>query len=257
MNRKVLLLQNPGVEGYNMVSTVGDALKRYKRFFKSEAGGCWDEDNEIIEIKGNYTDEGEYTAVINELAEMTKCEYSIVVFVGHGDAYNGYDEIQLSRGKTLPISAFMLNPNNNSILNRTVIIDACRCFVAPDKTQILLENASYTQSGQLNRNYCRGYYDSLVATPEPRLELIQSTQPGQKAFGSQYGTAFTDMLFGVIDGYSKIWNSIALGQTNGKICQTVNAIFQMTENEMKAYNQHPQYRSWGYEGSFPLYAVSR
>jgi len=257
MNRKILLLQNPGVEGLNLVPTVDDALERYKRFFMSEVGGCWKEDNEIIEIKGNYTDEGEYTAVITELAEMTKCDYSIVVFVGHGDTYNGYDEIQLSRGKKLPISSFMFNPNTNSILNRTVIIDACRCFVAPNQTQILLENASYTQSGQLNRNNCRAYYDLLVATPEPRFELIQSTQPGQKAFGSQYGTAFTDTLFGVIDGNAKIWNAQALGQTGGKYCQTVNSIFQMTENKMKPYNQHPQYRCWGYAGSFPLYAVSR
>ncbi len=256
MNRKVLLLQNPGEEGVNLVPTVGFALKRYKRFFMSEVGGCWKED-EIIEIEGNYTDEGEYTAVNSELAEMTKCDYSIVVFVGHGDAFKGYDEIQLSKGKTLPVSTLMYHPITRNILNRTIFIDACRSFVAPSETQILLENAGYKGGGQLNWTNCRDYYDILVATPEPRLELIQSTQPGQKAYGTQYGTAFTDTLFEVLDRHSKIWSTIALGQPDGKICQTVNTVYQLIENIMKGYNQHPQYRHWGYEGSFPLYSVKR
>ena len=258
MNRKVLLLQNPGVEGINLVPTVEAALNRYKRFFISEAGGCWDEVNEIIEISGIHTPESEYKDLILNLRELNKCDYSIIVFIGHGDAYDGDDKIQLSKGWRVPVSTFMYTPaNNNKILKRTIIIDACRCFVAPTQTQILLEDTSYKGLGLLDWNNSRDFYDNLVSTPEPRLELIQSTQPGEEAYGSQYGTAFTDTLFTVIDGNSKRWNTMAVGNTNGRATQSVKTVYDIVNQKMLGYKQHPQHRHWGYEGSFPLYAVSR
>lgn len=258
-NRKLLLLCNPGTQGVNYVPAVHTVLQRYNNYFMSEVGGAWD-DGEILEEPQGYDENSEVTWLAIQLKELALADYSMIVFVGHGGAYQGNDKIQLSQGKTIDVTDFLAPQGMEGSIKRTVIVDACRSLIGATQQQLILEQREFSGQGQLDRDYCRRHYNHQIEVCEPHVELIQSTQYGNPALVNQAGTGttFSDAFFGVLDPNVKVWNAQAMGLRTGQLSKTTNELMPLVQAGMQIYNQVPQVSRYGSNvGDYPIYAVWR
>lgn len=257
MRRKLLLLGNPGIVGQNYVPSVPAVIQRYKEYFKSEVGGYWSDD-EIIEEPDGYDMNSEVTWLAFQLKELNQnVDYSVIVFVGHGGAYLGNDQLQLSKGHILPLNCMMAPSGYENLIKRTLIVDACRSLIGGTPSQLILESKSFSGNGQLDGNYCSEHYNKLIEDCEPHVELLQSTQYGTVAKATSIGTAFSDALFADLDSKVPLWNEFAMQDRCGQFSKGITDILPDVQKEMAAYGQVPQYSRYGGNGKFPLYAVWR
>ncbi len=262
MTRKLLLLGNPGFVGVNYSPSVAPVLKRYKDFFKSEVGGYWTDgvNGEIIEEPVGLDRKSEVTWLVFQLMELNKnTDYSVIVFVGHGGAYLGNDQVQLSRGEVLPLSCLQAPLGMEDKIKRTIIVDACRSLIGAAPQQLVLEEKAFSGEGQLMGSYCRDYYNKVIEDCEPHVELLQSTKYGEfaKINPNHTGTAFSDALFDTFDKKVPHWNQEALGDRCGQLNKGIIDFLSDVQKGMVTYNQVPEYSRYGGNGNFPLYAVWR
>lgn len=262
LTRKLLLIGNPGVQNVNYTPSVDLVLYRYKEFFKSEVGGYWtDGDNgEIIEEPVGLDRNSEVTWLTLQLRELNRdIDYSVIVFVGHGGSYLGNDQVQLSQGEILPLSCLMAPKDMESKVKRTIIIDACRSLIGAMPRQLVLESKTFSGEGQLMGSFCRDYYNKVIGSCDPHVELLQSTKYGEvaKINSNHTGTAFSDALFDTFNTKVPQWNQEALGDRCGQLNKGFTDILFDVQSRMTSYNQVPDYSRFGGSGDFPLYAVWR
>lgn len=253
MNRKAFLIMNPGRPGdKNYTPSVETAYNRMKNFLKSPIGGYWNDDEilELARVENIENLQEDFTYKMETLSGAD-VEYSIVVFIGHGGAVNGIDSIQLEDDEIIQISTFMdIIPDTSK---RTVIIDACRYFVNISQSDLVREN-SILDNPKLQGTWCRDYYNRLIANAQPHVELIQSTQYGQYAHGSQTGTAFIDAFLDIVKANNKIWNVRALIDSEFTI--SYPDVEVDIKQRMGKYNQVPQYTNKT-DSPFPLLALKK
>ena len=262
MKRKLLLIGNPGIQGINYTPSVNNVLKCYKEFFKSEVGGYWTdgENGEIIEEPACLDRNSEVTWLALQLSELNKkTDYSVIVFVGHGGAYLGKDQVQLSFGEFLPLSCLKAPKEMEGKIKRTIIVDACRSLIGATPPELILEEKTFSGEGQLRGNFCRNHYNAVIESCEPHVELLQSTKYGDVANinPTHTGTAFSDALFNTFDRNIPLWNAAALNDRCGQLNKGIADILPEVQAGMKAYNQVPEYSRYGGKGDFPIYAVWR
>lgn len=255
MKRRALLIQNPGKMGVNYVSSVTEAYDRFKNYLKSPVGGCW-EDKELLELNRlgpmGVLLQSDFVFKLREL-NQPDVDYSMVIFIGHGGAINGVDNVQLEDGELIPISYFTQFGNPQK---RTVIIDACRKYEPLDVQELICEQRGFSGDGGLDAIACRDYYNDIISQSQPHVELLQSTQYDQYANGSKDGTAFTDALFHVLKTGNAIWKQKALMDKYGECHKSIPDILTDIQTNMAAYQQIPQYSNKS--GSvFPIYAIKR
>lgn len=266
-NRKLLLLCNPGMEeAGNYTPAVLNVLQRYKNYFMSAVGGSWiydeNEDlSEIIEEPAGYDHESEFTWLVTEITKIWHhADYSMIVFVGHGNAAYGNDRIQLSNGIIIPICSFFAPEPFGINTKRTVIIDACRTLQGAEQRQLILEQRSFSADDMLERDLCRNLYNDKIQECDPHIELIQSTQYGNPAYVNPEGTgtAFSDAFFDTLNQEVPQWNEYALGLRNGQFSVSLRSLMPEIQKGMRDYHQVPQYRRFGDGGGdFPFYSVLR
>lgn len=240
MNRKLLLISNPGVVGRNYVAHVPNILARYKDFFKSPVGGYWS-DEEIMELPNDIQNPAaQATTLALMINDCNKnYDYSMIVFVGHGASYLGNDIVQLSGGELCPVNC--LAPiGYETTIKRTVIIDACRSLIGTTQQQLLLEQRTFSGEGQLLGSYCKDYYNSIIKQSVPHIELIQSTKYGEPALVTLDGSAFSDSLFDVLNQNVKNWNAFAMSTHDGHFSKSTHEIIDMTKAKMGVFNQVSQ-----------------
>lgn len=245
---------NPGLPGdRNYAPTVEIAYNRVKSYLKSPVGGYW-HDEEILELArvADFENLEEDFCHKMEAVDNADVVYSLIVFIGHGGAVNGNDSIQLEDGRIIPIKS--LTTPVLPITKRMVIIDACRSYVAIP--EMMLEQRAFAGEGQLQGTWCRDYYNHLIAECEPHVELIQSTQYGQYAHGTQTGTAFIDAFFEALKNNYPFWNDLALMNQLGEYRATFRELEEFVRTQMDAYGQVPQYTNAS-QCAFPLFAMKR
>lgn len=102
---------------------------------------------------------------------------------------------------------------------------------------------------------CREYYNNLIKTIAPHVDIIQSTQYGSKAFGSSSGTDFSVALIDTLLDNANDWNAQAMGDRYGQISKCYPDIESMVKAKLD--NQVPDFTQTKQEPAFPLYAVWR
>ena len=256
MNRIAFLIMNPGLPGNrNYAPTVEIAYNRVKDYLKSPVGGYW-QDEEILELPRIVDVENLEKDFSNKMEAIGNAdvEYSLIIFIGHGGAVDGDDCIQLEDGRIIPISTLTMPVSPNT--KRTVVIDACRSYVAIPKRDLLLEQRMFSGEGQIQGIWCGDYYNRLIIQCKPHVELIQSTQYGQVAHGSSKGTAFTDALLETVKTNGALWNQIALNDSHGEYSCNYRDMENDIKNGMIDFGQIPQYTNTS-DCAFPLFAVKR
>lgn len=256
MKRRALLIQNPGKVGdANYVPTVAEAYNRFKSYLQSPVGGCW-KDDELIELQrlgpmGLWL-QSDFVFKLREL-NQPDVDYSMIVFIGHGGAINGVDNVQLEDGELIPISYFTEIGNPKK---RTVIIDACRKYEPLGAAGIVFEQREFSGDGGYDADACRDYYNDLISHAKPHVELLQSTQFDQYAMGSKDGTAFTDALFHVLNDGHRVWKQQALMDKYGECHKSIPDILTEINANMATDQQVPQYTNDS-DDVFPFYAIKR
>lgn len=253
--RKLLLLQNPGIPQVNFVPQVRSVIQRYRQYFQSPVGGYWSDD-EIIEEPANMTRtvELEWINYILQNLDSPANQYTMIVFVGHGGIIQHEDHIQLSHGALLPINQLC---THNGFIRRTVIIDACRSYVGVNRDQLILEQRQFTQNDQLIGIHCRDYYNRIIATTTPHVDLIQSTSYGHVAHAIPTGTAFSNALFTSLTDIAGLWNADAITRPHRELSVSTEEIMRLAALRMRNWNQVPQIRQYGEGQHFPFYIVKR
>lgn len=256
MNRKLVLICNPGIKGENYIDHVPCILDRYKAFFKSAVGGNW-KDSEIEQMpRVQYCiNQEKWLHKILEECDSTETDYSFIVFVGHGGAFTDGEGIQLEDNTIVPIDK--LKSLGKSI-KRSIIIDACRNFHPITMQSIVLETRLYSENINIQETWCEELYNESISEATPHIEIIQSTSYGQIAKATENGSAFSDAFDDVIkEKINLLVTTEALNTDCGRLVKTASDILPFIKTKMEKYEQVPQYETTDETTQFPIFAVWR
>lgn len=255
MKRKILFIQNPG-KSEALKKGIPSMVDRYKAFFRSEAGGYWS-DSEFLDVDRLQPNRVTVqTDLISKLKEINAAdiEYSMILFVGHGASFDRKDHFQLESGEILPIDFLTMDPNQRQI-KRTVLLDACRVGYISTPNGWKLESRVFSGGYNLLGSDCRDFYDYLIESADPHVDIIKSTQYVHKAYGSENGTDFSNALIDTLMENAKVWNAAALVDRYGTLAISYKDIHSQVASKLK--NQIPEFSQDKPSAPFPLYAVSR
>jgi Caspase domain len=150
MNRKALLIGNPGTVGHEdyLPGVVRD-LENYKAFLESPLGGAWRPD-EIKTLKAPTKDE-----TTNQISSLKGADYSFIVFSGHGRHSKSLDTtiVKLRSGVELSSAAL-----REGAAKHTLILDCCRVItkeIIADSLTAMAKRAGPA----LHIDACRQYFD--------------------------------------------------------------------------------------------------
>lgn len=164
--------------------------ERYKSFFMSHWGGCWEE--EEIEI---CKEQNRFSILLTTHDDrLAKYDYYICIFTGHGGIEN---------------NKLMLEPciydealNAESLLNiaerQLTIFDCCRTYSENETDSI---KAAHIQESfcSIDRKKIREAYERRIAITPPKQYVLFACSPGQAAHGSSInGGLFTHHLLNKI-----------------------------------------------------------
>lgn len=159
MNRKVLIITNPGEKGdeYYCSGVYVDS-DNYNNFFQSPMGGYWS-DSEILII-----DKPTKKRVEQELNTLSNMDFSIIVFCGHGFYSSQSKSNILELNMFERMDSLYLRNNSNK---RIIILDSCR-EVHPDYLTDSLQkskmfSASFDTLSKLNAQDCKRYYNETIS----------------------------------------------------------------------------------------------
>lgn len=220
MNRQLILISNPGnPNDTNYAPSTEDVIKRWRDFFQSPIGGYW-QDGEI-ETYGEQRPlcSDELRRMIEVVLDTVQCDYSVIVFCGHGGStIDGKDAIQLpvpSQGddRLFPVENLLGLYGAN--VRRTVIIDACRSLI-PLTSQQLFEQKQYSEVYRIDGVECGKFYNSLIMEANPHVELLQSTNLHNHAYGTATGSLYADTVSSLVNRESINWKRLALMNNYGQ-----------------------------------------
>ncbi|MCL6478698.1 MAG: caspase family protein [Peptococcaceae bacterium] len=118
MKRHALIISNPGELGAeNYCEGVKIDVKNYISFLKSPLGGTW-YDSEITHL-----DRPSRANVHNAITNISLCDYTFIVFCGHGYFSASKESTILELRKNEEIDSLDLR---NGARKRTIILDCCR-----------------------------------------------------------------------------------------------------------------------------------
>lgn len=220
MNRQLLLISNPGnPNDANYAPSTEEAIMRWKDFFQSPIGGYWQ--NGEIEVYGEQRPLGsdELRRMVEVALDTVQCDYSVIVFCGHGcTTVDGKDAIQLpipSQGDDRLFPVENLLGLHGANVRRTVIIDACRSLI-PFTSQQLFEQRQYSEVYRIDGIECGKFYNSLIMEANPHVELLQSTNLHNRAYGTATGSVYVDTVSALVNKSSINWKQLALMNNYGQ-----------------------------------------
>jgi hypothetical protein len=256
MKRKLILISNPGNPSHsNYVRTTEDAIRMWESFFRSPIGGYW-EDDEIA----HYGEDMNISPEKLRRLVAIQCDYSIVVFCGHGCCTKDEkDAIQLPVPTDENVNLFPVEDffgNTASSIRRTVILDACRTII-PYTSRQLFEERQYSSIYRIDGIACREYYNSLIMQASPHVEILYSTSEHHKAYGTLVGSQYADTTSNLVRTNSLLWKAQAINNRLGHFCYTMCDLQKdLTSNLVNRNVQIPEYRIIGKAGmSFPFVAM--
>jgi hypothetical protein len=154
MNRKALIISNPGQQGTaNFCAGVIKDVVNYRSFFLSPIGGLW-RDFEILEMSRPTV------AEVREKAKgLSRSDYAVVVFAGHGWYSTSLNSTGLELCDGQEIDSVELR---SGAPKQTLILDCCRRKSSAIPTK-LTDSMRFAKRGTtVNPEECRKFYDTCI-----------------------------------------------------------------------------------------------
>ena len=249
INRHLILISNPGnPNDENYANTTKEAIDRWEVFFRSPIGGYW-KDEEITRFgEGNTIDPAGLKRIMIPL-DTVQCQYSIIVFCGHGCCTaDEEDAIQLpipteGNNNLLPVEDLL--GNGLPFVRRTVILDACRSLI-PYTSKQLFEERQYSSIYTIDGIECGKYYDSLIMEADPHVEILYSTAKHHKAYGSEEGSQYADAMSNIVRMKSLYWKARAINDRYGHYSYSMCDLQKDLISDLVGRNiQTPDYKILG------------
>ncbi|WP_196360376.1 caspase family protein [Vibrio anguillarum] len=234
MNKKILIISNPGEQGAeNYCEGVNVDVEQYINYFKSPLGGFWYE-SEISHL--NRPTESNVKTAIYELATL---DYSLILFCGHG-WYSSIDRatiLELRKGQEL--SEMELRKGGGK---RTIVLDCCREVHEESIVKAAMESFSKARKiSDLTPVECRKYYEKSISDASNGLIVthacsISETAGDSTNYGGYYSGSLrecaTDWLSENHTDLSKSYAAFSIVSAHEKACELVS--------NMSGGRQNPQ-----------------
>jgi hypothetical protein len=264
IRRQLLLISNPGLSSDKTYAPqTRDVIDRWESYFRSPIGGCWG-DGEIMRLGEDCPISASRMDVLMSQLNLPEfCEYSIIVFCGHGGCTtDGFDAIQLPVPSVdtnlYPVIKLIgddLAPEIRAQIRRTVILDACRSAIGLTYAQ-LFEQRMYSEICTIDGIACRDYYNELIMGVKPHIELLQSTKQGAYAYGTLDGSCYGDTVSKIIRTQSELWKIRALNDSSGHYYYSMHELHDNIAASPELKNiQEPQYNSTDLQENYPFCAL--
>jgi hypothetical protein len=154
-------------------------------FLTSDLGGNWYQ-NEITSLENP-----EKSQVIDEIFNMSRCDYALVVFSGHGELEEETDiqYIELMNC-SIPIKELTVNCKR-----QTIIIDACRHFFSFRERLFNKKHHQFSlNKSNLKTVSTRDIFDNSLSKAEEGLTILYSASENETALDTDNGTAYISSL---------------------------------------------------------------
>ncbi|MTI82405.1 MAG: caspase family protein [Firmicutes bacterium] len=154
MKRHALILSNPGESGAeNYCEGVNVDVNNYTSFLKSALGGTW-YNNEITHLnRPSKLDTN------NAIKDISSCDYSLIIFCGHGFYSASRESTILQLRKNEEIDFLDLK---NEAKKRTIILDCCRKVEKDIITEERMIAKFSEAKAELNPLECRKFFEKQL-----------------------------------------------------------------------------------------------
>jgi hypothetical protein len=247
VNRKSLLIANPGIEGSDKYcSGVIADIKNFKDFLLSPIGGLWKDEEIIIKNKPSKAE------LLNSINLLKNTEYALIVFSGHGWHSSQLNETMLQLNDKEDINSKELR---QGAPKQTLILDCCR-VICKELLEKILEYAFQKTLSQIHPEDCRLYYDNRIKECPGSLTVLYSCDINETAGETSKGGYFSYSLI----NSSKEWASRTTIDTT-KECSIFSIVqaFEKAQNivrEVSGKRQNPQIEKPRSEKYFPFCIIA-
>ncbi|WP_146680170.1 caspase family protein [Oceanococcus atlanticus] len=188
MNKKILLISNPGEPGAeNYCEGVNVDVREYKSYFTSPIGGAWTAD----EIR--HLDRPRVDDVRQEISALANLDYSLVIFCGHGwySATDSSTILELRAGQSMDEAELRYQG-----AKRTILLDCCRKVYRESlKEELLAKSLNFCEDHRLSGAECRKYYESAISNASAGLVILHACDVNETAGDdSKRGGYYSDGL---------------------------------------------------------------
>jgi len=179
MKRKILIITNPGEKGdEHYCKGVYVDAENYKSYFATPYGGYWSEESEILHL-----DKPTKLRVDQQISDLSICEFSIIIFCGHGFYSSSSDSNILQLNLNERIDSIDLRKNSNK---RIIILDNCREVSRDYITDgVILKARAFSESlsgmNKLHPESCKKYYNQTIESCKNQLIVSYGCDIGEFA----------------------------------------------------------------------------
>jgi hypothetical protein len=178
MNRKVLIISNPGENGdENYCDGVLRDVDNYRGFLTSACGGLWS----YLDI--SHMPRPTISEARQAIRKLEACDYALIIFTGHGWYSTDLDSTILTLKAGQEIDSVELQ---NGAPKQTIVLDCCRKkYPGLPLDESVLINASAAllkrASSRLNHEQCKHYYNEKIKKCDPGTTILYSCASGEKS----------------------------------------------------------------------------
>jgi hypothetical protein len=174
MDRKVLLITNPGEQGAkNYCDGVNRDIENYSEFLSSPIGGAWDAKNEFVHLH-----RPDVTAVRKELSSLNSSEYSLVIFCGHGEYSSKNDTTILELRSGQEIDSKEMHCGSS---RRTLLIDCCRKKAPTLKLEDMMRKMATASFQEFDADKSKRCYNNEILRCSVGLVIGYACKIGEEA----------------------------------------------------------------------------
>lgn len=236
--RVALLIGCPGIRGRDgYLKGVTNDIERYADFMQTPAGGAW-AGSEIWTLMNP-----NYRAVTNAVASLAACDYSVVLFSGHG---------RMERRGNTSILGLIANEEINMVeldtrsARQLLILDACRSYPTPTLQGIY--KSAILEATDRDLHMARQLFDQHLMRCEKGAIVMYACAANEAAGENGNGGYFSQSLISAAEEWSCVNDNFNI--------LPVNVAFELgvqyMHNNYFAPGQNPEIYNGRRNASFPF-----
>ena len=249
MDRKALIISNPGEVGdKHYFKGVYIDVDKCEKFLLSPIGGYW----YSSEIK--LLNRPSVSEVRDEVSDLKKYAYSLIIFTGHGWYSADADSTILQLRENQEIDSVELL---EGVSKRTIIIDCCSEIYSGTVLSEVRKMEIANTKLVIHPNSCRLSYDKEITESGDGFVMTFSCRSGEKSYGDdEFGSFYIHNLIRKAKGWA---NSLSLDTEKYYDSKSISEIHELAKegaSRMSGNRQIPRLSQSKDGNSFPFCVVA-